>query len=414
MATTANAPSMSRVKDADVRSDPYPFYRSLREENPVLWDPERDEWVLTRYADVMAVLRSPAFSVAHVPAGPYLSRGARKVAGTMSRLLLFLDAPDHPRLRRLVAKAFTPRVVEQQRAEMEVQVDRMLDRLAGRPEVDLIDEFAFPLPINVIAGILGIPEADHGLVRTWSASFRYFVDDRSLLRAVGPDRIAAAVDEFAEYLTEMVEQRRGNPRAEGEDLLGLLVAAEEEGDRLSLDELIGNVVLLLAAGHGTTANLIGSGVLALMRDRAQWADLCAHPEIAPTAVQELLRFDSPVQMTERAANEDVEFCGQPIRAGEKLRPIMGAANRDPEVFADPDRLDLRRPANHHLAFGHGMHTCLGLALARTEAEVVFTRLAARFPDLRLAPEDGLAWEDSVNFRGPSRLLVRWNQEPSEH
>jgi hypothetical protein len=400
-----SAPSMIRIRDADVRADPYPFYRRLREQSPVHWDPRRDEWVLTRYADVMAVLRNPVFSVAHVPQGPYLSRGARTVAGTMSRLLLFIDAPDHPRLRRLVAKAFSPRVVEQQRPAMTAQVDRLLDRLEQREEVDLIDEFAFPLPINMIAEVLGIPESDHHLVRTWSASFRYFVDDRALLRAVGADRIAAAVDEFAQYLTDLVEQRREEPRA---DLLSLLVAAEEEGDRLTLDELICNVVLLLAAGHGTTANLIGNGVLALMRDRTQWQDLCANPEITQSAVQELLRFDSPVQMTERAAAEDVEVGGRLIRAGEKVRPIMGAANRDPEVFTDPDRLDLRRTANHHLAFGHGVHTCLGLALARAEAEVVFARLAARFPNLELAPRDGLGWEDSVNFRGPAKLRVRWH------
>ncbi|NYI08295.1 cytochrome P450 [Allostreptomyces psammosilenae] len=396
--------TIETLREPVVRHDPYPFYRTLRERAPVLWDSVRWQWVLTRHQDVMTALRSPALSAARMSSGDELPPGVPTAMALFARQLLFLDPPDHTRLRRLISKAFTPRMVEGLRPAITSLVDDLLDRALERGRMDVVDDLALTLPVDVIAEMLGVPRQDRGQLRAWSGSFGRLLDDEGMDEAAF---FGAMTDlgEFVEYLSDLVEIRRRAPR---EDLISQLATVEEHGDQLSREELLANLVLVLAAGHLTTTHLLGNGVLALLRHPEQWRLLCGDPSVVPSAVQELLRYDSPVQRTDRLAVADVEIGGRQIRAGQSVVVMLGAANRDPEAFPDPDRLDLRRDDSHPLAFGHGIHTCLGMALARAEGEIAFGRLAARLPGLRL-DEDGIVERDqSLVFRGLRHLPVRWD------
>lgn len=380
-----------------VPADPYPVYDRLRQKDPV-HRMDGGRWLLTRYEDCTAVLRNPVMSSA-LRDGDVEGEEPSLLQAYLSKLMLFNDAPDHTRLRGLVSRSFTPRVVEQLRPRIVELVDELLDDAAETGELDVIAGLGRPLPVAVIAEMLGVPTEDQDRFRTWSEALAHTVDPE-----MAPDvaeRAAIAGLEFMQYFAELSEERRQRPRA---DLVSALVADEDAGDRLSADELVANCILLLIAGHETTTNLIGNGTLALLRNPEQLASFRADPELAKTAVEELLRYDSPVHLTGRAALEDTEVGGVPVKAGDRVTILLAAANRDPASFTDPARLDLARSDNKHLAFSSGPHFCLGAALARLEGQIALSSLVTRFPALELVGDE-LKWNPTITLRGLQRLPV---------
>jgi len=389
----------------DLRVDPYPFYAELRERDPVHRSYAASGWVLSRYADILGVLADRRFSSDERNwKRSARMRARRRRAGVLDLYddqlisMLRIDPPDHTRLRTLVSKAFTPRAVERMRPRIEALVGELLDGLQGRCEIELVGDFASPLPVSIIAEMLGIPVADRGRFRHLSnEAIRLLGDGSNEDRRRG----SKGFTELAHYLEAEVDARRRAPR---DDLLSGMVAAEEAGDRLSTQELFATCVLLLIAGNETTTNLIGNGTLALLRHPDQLDRLRREPKRIPSALEELLRYDSPVQLTSRIVLEDGELCGRPLRCGEQLVLLLGAGNRDPERFPDPDRLDVAREDVHPLSFGHGIHYCLGAQLARLEAQIAFEGLLERFPDLRLGAAP-IAWGDNTVLRGPTSLAL---------
>ena len=385
--------------DPEFVDDPYPTYHRLRTEDPVHQSP-LGFWVLTRYEDVASALRDPRFGKEAI--GPYVATrfGIPSPAGGFS--MLDRDPPDHTRLRGLVSKAFTPRVVEGLRPEIQRIVDGLLEAAEDRHSMDLIEEFAYPLPVVVICQMLGVPVEDRDRFRQWGLDIARGLDTIML----GPDsevgqRSTAARRALADYFRELIAERRASPRA---DMLSDLIAAEEAGDKLSTDELLATCTLLLVAGHETTVNLIGNGTLALLRNLDQLERLRNEPGLIGSAVEELLRYDGPVQRTARIPSEDITISGRTIPKGELVMPFIGAADRDPAQFPDPDRLDLGRPDNRHIAFGWGIHFCIGAPLARLEGQIAIGTLVRKFPKLALAtekPEHRL----SLTLRGLTSLPV---------
>jgi pimeloyl-[acyl-carrier protein] synthase len=385
----------------EFHADPYPFYRRLREEDPVHQSP-LGFWVLTRYDDCVTALRDPRFGrerFAELLSAVY-GDGAEK--GALPRSMLFRDPPDHTRLRALVSKAFTPRVIEQMRGHIQDIVDRLLARVEPAGSMDVIADLAYPLPVTVICEMLGVPLADHESIRGWSADIARSLD------AIGLPSDAAIVERgrvgrhaLGDYFRQLVPRRRANPQ---NDLLTGLIAAEEQGDKLSEGEVIAMCVLLFIAGHETTVNLIGNGLLALLRHPEQLARMRQDPALVPGAVEELLRYDSPVQRTARITNTDVEIGGRRLPAGSMVVTAIGAANRDPAQFADPDRLDVNRRDVRHISFGYGIHFCLGAPLARVEGQIALGTLLRRAPQLALA-EPTPEWRESSVLRGLKRLRV---------
>jgi cytochrome P450 len=385
----------------EFHADPYPFYRQLREEDPVHQSP-LGIWVLTRYDDAVMVLRDPRFGregLAELMEGRL---GAGSVRPANTRDMLFRDPPDHTRLRALVSRAFTPRVVEAMRPHIQEIVDGLLDGVEGARGMDVIEDLAYPLPVRVICEMLGVPIADQEVFKGWSADIARSLD-ASILPA-GSEVITRgqeAGDALREYFRSLIAGRRKQPRP---DLLSALIAAEEQGDKLSEPELVATCVLLLIAGHETTVNLIGNGLLALLRHPDQLRALAADPALIQTGVEELLRFDGPVQRTGRMTMADVEIGGKPIPKGSIVAAVIGAANRDPAHFADPDRLDIARRENRHIAFGFGIHFCLGAPLARIEGQVAIGTLLRRMPALKLV-SDTPEWRESSVLRGLKTLPV---------
>jgi len=387
------------------RANPYELYRRLRENDPVYWDERANSWVLTRYIDVAAALRDARFSatgfmedISWLPdeMRPMLEPPIR----ALTRQMLFMDPPDHTRLRGLVAKAFTPRVVEGLRPAIKQIASELLDSAQAQGHMELIRDFAFPLPAIVIATMLGVPPEDRDQLNAWSESFGALLDGSSL--SIENAFLALhGVSEFIAYFREIIRQRRSAPR---DDLLQAMINAEEQGDALSEEELLGNCVLIMAAGHGTTTHLIGNGTLALLRNPQQLQQLKEEPALMPSAVAELLRYDSPVQMTSRRAKEDMRIGDKRISEGQEVVMCTGAANHDPAQFSDPDRLRLNRSENRHLSFGLGIHFCLGAPLARLEGEIAFHALLRRFPTLRLANEEA-EWQGGMVFRSLKQLPV---------
>jgi len=385
---TAGAPDfMDLAFSPAVRADPYPLLRSLRETMPVAQTPFG--WWLTRHADCALATRDPKLSndgrnALRHPSAVTEGRGAER--GSEDTFMLFLDPPDHTRLRGLVSRAFTPRRVERLRARAEELVDGMLDAVQARRDggMDVIVELAYPLPAIIICELLGVPTQDRGALQGWSRALAVSADPTPLITAEQHAQIDAAEVAFADYFTELIERRRRAPAA---DLLSALIEAEREGDRLSQRELLTMALLLFFGGHETTASLIGNATLALLQNRDQLTRLHDDPSLGGNAIEELLRFDSPVQVTQRITLDDYEIGGVHIPPGQQVVLLLGAANRDPDAFQDPDRLDLGRDgANRHLAFGGGPHFCLGSALARLEAEIAIAALVRRFPAMELAAE----------------------------
>jgi len=362
------------------REDPYPYYERFRGTAPLL-RVAKTIWFCLSHAPVAAMLRHPRLSTDEIRYAA--TKAGREPDPNRARSLLFMDAPEHTRLRNLVARAFTPRRIEALRAATEAITNDLLDAMAGQKgnAVDLIEAFAYPLPVRVICALLGVPPADEALFTGWSRGIARSVDP-SILRT--PEIDAAIVEARAglqAYLGNLLAERR---RAPGDDLLSALAAVETDGDTISPREIVALAQLLLVAGHETTVNLIGNGMLALMRAPDQLALLRQQPDLIGPAVDELLRFDGPVQISQRIVIEDMEIAGQAVQAGDELLLVLGAANRDPEAFPDPHRLDVTRDARKHVAFGGGIHHCLGAVLARMEGQIALTGLLKRFDRIELA------------------------------
>jgi len=390
---------------AGFREDPYPFYRRLRETDPFHRSRAADGFVLSRHADVLAVLRDPEFSSDERKQTLFPRMVARmERAGVPdpykddSMSMLRLDPPDHTRLRGLVAKAFTPRAVERMRPRIEQILKELVESRPARGAMELVREFAAPLPVRVIAEMLGIPPEDHERFRHWSDEIVRSLGDGTL-----EDRLAAerARAELGRYFEAIVAARRVAPR---EDLISALAAAEEAGDRLRLSEMFSTLVLLLVAGNETTTNLITNSMLALLQNPEQLALLRGSPERIPGALEEFLRFDSPVQLTSRIVTRDRELNGQRLRSGQQLVLLLGAANRDPAAFHEPERLDVTRTDVRHLSFSHGIHFCLGAQLARLEGALALEELVTRYPTMRL-PEQKITWRNNTILRGPKELWL---------
>ncbi|TFI59010.1 cytochrome P450 [Sphingomonas parva] len=400
--TRAIDPSLSlfQLLDPAVHADPYPFYRRLREEAPVHWDPFMHTWVVTRYADVMTVLHQ--FSADRTPDPDQMKAlglpSLGPVADVMARQMLFLDAPAHTRLRKLCSSAFTPRRVEAMEEQIQGIAERLIDARIASGRMDVIADFAEPFPAIVTAGLLGVPLDDHGWLKAKSADFAEMLGNFQH----NPDRVHGvlkSVAELTDYFRDAIRNHGDRP-----GLVRSLVEAEVDGSRLTEDEVIANTIVTMVGGQETTTNLIGNGLLTLIRKPETMQELREQPDIIASAVEELLRYETPSQHTARIAPMDTEIGGTPIRKGDAVMAVMAAANRDPLRFPDPDRLDLRRTDNRHLAFGWAAHFCFGAALARMEARIAFTTLLRRLDDITLAA-DRLEWRPNSGLRGLKALPI---------
>jgi cytochrome P450 len=397
-------PVLYDPRRAEVLADPYPVFRRLRVEDPVHWSEILGGWVLTRYEDVKAGLYDPRLSSDRIT--PFLEHHGRgrpevqELGQLIGRWVVFTDPPTHTRLRQLMNTAFTSRAVERLRPKIQEVIDDLLGRIEEHGRMDAIRDFAYPLPVIVIAGMLGVPVHDRDRLKAWSDELALFVGS-SLNASDKYERARRGVAEMTDYFRDLVTARRRQPR---DDLISSLGAAEERGAVLSEDEMVATCVLLLFAGHETTTNLIGNGLLALLGHPDQLQALRHDPGLAPSAVEELLRYEGPTQAQTRVAREDIELNGRNIRQGDRVFLMLSAANRDPARFPEPDRLDLRRPDNHHVAFGHGIHFCIGAPLARLEGQIALTTIVRRLTDLTLLT-DTPEWLDSLVFRGVRSLPV---------
>jgi cytochrome P450 len=390
----------------EFRADPNPFYRRLREEDPVHWGLPYEPyfegaWHIASYVDVSAMLKDPRLGKAAAADERMaaLPVEAQEYLGMLNLALLRADPPDHTRLRALVSKAFTPRMVEHLRPRVEAISTALLDEAETAPEIDLIDQYAFPLSITVITEMLGLTYDDREQLKRWAAVLVAAQECKRTPEMYGPAGQASA--EVVAFFHEQIVRQRERPRP---GILSDLIAVRDQGDKLSENELIVTCALLLIAGHDTTVNLIGNGMLALLRNPDQLALLREHPEMISSAIEEFLRYDSSTQMTGRIAREDVEFGGKLIHQGDQINLLMGSANHDPAQFTDPDQLDITRKDNRHIAFGHGIHYCLGAPLARLEAQVAIPLLLRRRPDLHLTATEPERRE-TIGFRGLKHLPV---------
>jgi cytochrome P450 len=398
--------SLYHLLDPEVLANPYPLYNRLRTEAPVHWDPFLHAWVVTRYVDVVRVLHD--FSADRTPTPEQLERinlsAISPIAAVMVKQMLFLDAPAHTRLRSLASGAFTPARVRVLRSHIQQIADTLIDAAMAdqRREMDIIAEFAEPLPAIVTAEMLGVPISDHRQLKDWTAVFAEMLGNFQH----NPDhvpKVLRALEEMLEYFRERVRELRAHPR---EGLINSLLTAEINGDRLTEEEVIANSIVTMVGGQETTTNLIGNGVLTLLRHPTEMQRLRDDPELIPSAVEELLRYESPSQHTARLAHKDVELGGRKIRKRDAVIVVMGAANRDPERFPDPDRLDLARKDNRHLAFGWAAHFCFGAALARIEGQVSFDTILRRMPHLALQ-QVPLNWRTNLGLRGLVALPVTY-------
>ena len=397
------------LRSAGALENPFAIYSLLRSVRPVMrmpvegWDGP-GVWFLTRHEDVSFVLRDPRFSADRVRA-PLIRENLERLPAFIQqsaegvRSMLTMDPPDHTRLRKLVNKAFTPRRIAELRGHIERIVDELLEPVTSRGRMDVIDAVAAPLPAIVIAELLGVPPEDHRKFKDWASQVVNAVGQSGALRAAS----APAVQKLFGYLRDIIAARRREPR---DDLISAMVLAQEERDALTDSELLATSNLLLIAGHETTTNLIGNGLLALLHEPDELDRLRRDPALFPTAIEELLRFDGPVQATLRVTTEDVELGGQRIEEGSLVLVGIGAANHDPSVFAEPERLDIGRDPNPHVAFGFGAHFCLGAQLARLEGEIALRALVQRFPGLELDTEVP-SYRPNPVLRGLVSLPVRF-------
>jgi cytochrome P450 len=395
----------SPLDDPSMLENPYPLYQQIRSTDPVHWWDALKVWVLTRYADVVTALHDPLMSTERIlpelEALPLAQREAQRPQyESLARQMAFVDPPEHTRLRSLVNKAFTPRAVEALRPRVQSIVDDLLDAVQEQGEMDVIRDLAYPLPTTVIASMFGCPPEDHLRLKKWSNDFAQLFDVRELTPEESAERMRN-LDEFTDYFRYHASERRKNPK---DDIMSALVAAEEQGEKLNAEELYANCVLIVFAGHETTTNLIGNGLLALLRHPDQMQMLKDDPSLIPGAVEEMLRYDSPVQFAGRMAKEDMELGGKRILKGQNVLQVLGSANRDPDRFPEPDRFDITRRDNRHVAFGYSAHFCLGAPLARQEGQIAFTTMLRRMPNLRLLDENPPRREN-LSLRGLKSLPV---------
>lgn len=396
-----------RLSSPDFVKDPYPVYRALREADPVHWSDEWGVWVLTGYDDTNTVLRDPGrfsnvgrFSALLDQLPPEVQPDVVPLRQHYSSGLIQSDPPDHTRLRGLVRQAFTPRVIEAFRERVQDVVDGLIDPFIERAQVDIVMDLAYPLPVVVISQILGTPSSDLEQV------FRWTVDIGGLQATGGARedkarRAATAILEIEGYFAQIIADRRKHP---GTDLISDLIAAQEAGDRLNDAEMVSMCVTLLLAGHETTKNLVSNGMLTLLRHPDQLAALRDDASLMPTAIEECLRYESPIQRGWRRVAVETELRGHAMTPGQLVYYMFGAANRDPDQFPDPERFDIRRQDNRHLAFGFGIHFCIGAPLARLEGAIAIATMLRRLGDMELR-EEQIEWGQSVHVRCPKHLLV---------
>ncbi len=396
-------------RDPAFIANPYPIYHQLRAAMPV-WRAPDGRVFLTRYDDAAMLVRDRRFGKGFKEPEALQRRFGptameEPAVAELSHMMLMQDPPDHTRLRGLVAKVFTARKMEDMRPFIQRLTDQLIDKVEKSGEMDAVRDLAFPLPMLVICELLGIPEEDRAHFVNGTAS------GGALLNPVTPTR--AELDTANEgtrtsgaYFEKLFEARRREPR---DDLLSLLVQAEESGDRLTIEELRANVTLLFAAGHETTVNLIGNGLWSLHNNPGQWAAIRDNPALIPNAIEEILRFESPVQLVGRVAAETIQFRGgEEVAAGSPIIALLGAANRDPDEYPEPDRMDVTRERLRPLSFGGGIHFCIGAQLARIEAEVVFTTLLRRLPEITLPERTTPKWRDTFTLRGLTSLPATWS------
>lgn len=405
--TSAPTLSLYHLLDPEVLANPYPLYRRLRDEAPVYWDPYLHTWVVTRYQDVVTVLHH--FSANRTPTPEQLAAigmdELRPIAQLMTKQMLFMDAAAHTRLRSLASMAFTPARVEALRNHIREILDRLLTPLLERGQMDVINDLAAPLPAIVTAEMLGVPVADADQLKAWSADFAEVLGNFQH----NPDRAARTlkcVAEMTEYFRAALQKQRAHPR---EGLINSFITAEIDGDRLTDEEIIANCIVTMVGGQETTTNLIGNGVLTLLRNPDQMQKLRDDLSLVSPAVEEMLRYESPSQQTARICSADTEMGGQLIRKGQAVIAVMAAGNRDPERFPDPDRFDITRSDNRHLAFGWASHFCFGAALARIEAHLTFEALMSRTANLALMTDTPIIWRENLGLRGMTALPVSFTR-----
>lgn len=396
--------TLSRLLDPEVLADPYPLYRRLQTEKPVHWDPYLHAWVVTRYTDVVRVLTE--FSAERTFTPSQLSQMGlsrlNPIADVMVKQMLFMDPPMHTRLRALCSAAFTPGRVERLRSHVQEITDRLIGAVATSGHMDLIGDLAAPLPAIITAEMLGVPTEDHEQLKDWSATFAMMLGNFQH----NPDfipRVIDAVDNMTEYFRARIRNRRADMR---EGLVNALLMAEVDGDRLSEEEVVANCIVTMVGGQETTTNLIGNGMLTLLRNPTVMQELRADESLIPCAVEELLRFESPSQHTARLAPDNVEVGGKDIAKRQAVIAVMAAANRDPERFPEPDRIDVRRRDNRHVAFGWGPHFCFGAALARIEGQIAFSSLLRHLQDIEL-DSPTVQWRCNLGLRGLTALPIRF-------
>jgi pimeloyl-[acyl-carrier protein] synthase len=392
--------SLYQLMDPAVLADPYPLYKKLRETDPVHWDPYLHAWVVTGYQDCITVLHK--FSAGRTPNPEQIkAMGLEQltpIAQVMTKQMLFMDAPAHTRLRKLCSVAFTSRRIETMRAHIAEIAQTLIARALPKGKMDLIADFAAPLPAIVTAEMLGVPTEDHQQLKSWSADFAEMLGNFQH----NPDRAARvlkSVEEMQAYFRAAIREQERLPR---EGLIHSLMTAEVDGARLTEEEIIANTIVTMVGGQETTTNLIGNGMLTLLRNPAALTQLRDDPAIIETAVEELLRYESPSQHTARIAPEDCELGGKRIKKRDAVIAVMAAGNRDPARFADPNKLDLLRQDNRHLAFGWAAHFCFGAPLARMEGQIAFTALLNRLKDIALPPQL-LTWRENLGLRGLKAL-----------
>jgi pimeloyl-[acyl-carrier protein] synthase len=395
--------SLYHLLNPAVLANPYPLFHRLRSEDPVHWDPFLHAWVVTRYSEVLEVLHT--YSADRTPTPEQLaSIGLAQLAPLaqlMVKQMLFMDASAHTRLRGLASQAFTPARIEVLRSHIQEIVDDLLDAVAARGSMDVIADLAEPLPAIVTAEMLGLPVEDRNRLKTWSANFAEMLGNFQH----NPDhagRMLQTVEEMTAYFQEAVREIKQNPR---EGLIHSLLSAEVNGDRLTEEEVVANAIITMVGGQETTTNLIGNGVLTLLQNPEQMKKLRNEPSLTASAVEEMLRFESPSQHTARLCPSDRTLGGKQIRKRQAVIAVMAAANRDPERFPDPDRFDIARTDNRHLAFGYAAHFCFGAPLARMEGQVAFASLLKRFDNMELDPQN-LVWRTNLGLRGLNSLRVQ--------
>ncbi len=404
--------SLYHLLDPEVLANPYPLYQRLRTEDPVHWDPYLHAWIVTRYSDVIEVLHR--YSADRTPSPEQLSTmglaALNPIAEVMVRQMLFLDPPNHTRLRALASAAFTVRRVEALRSHIQEIMNALLDKVVESGHIELISEFASPAPAIVTAELLGVPVEDHDKLKDWSADFAEMLGNFQH----NPDRfprILNSVRSMTEYFRSTMMEQRVKPQ---DGLVSAMMSATVDGAKLTEDEIIANLIVTMVGGQETTTNLIGNGMLSLLRNPEALQKLRDDPSLIPSAVEELLRYESPSQHTARLAPADVELGGKKIRKRQAVIAVMGAANRDPERFPDPDKLDIERKDNRHVAFGWAAHFCFGAALARIEGQIAISTLLRKLPGLSLDTTTPLRWRDNLGLRGLTALPIHFDRsKPSQ-